>query len=71
MKRYSALYSATNAGFRYYGTPDRCQNSTRRPPFFPGTNRFTRVRTLEVEPSNSNTLPEIRALLVGLKGKSL
>lgn len=71
MKRYSALYSGTNTGFRYYGTPDRCQNSARRPPFFPGTNRYTRVRTLEVEPSNANTPPEIRALLVGLKGKSL
>lgn len=71
MKRYSVLASGTNAGFRYYGTPDRCQNSTRRPPFFPTTNRYARVRTLEVQPNIANTPPKIRSLLLRLKGKSL
>jgi hypothetical protein len=71
MRRFSAHYSGTNTGFRYYGTPDRCQTSTRRPPFFPLTNRYTRVRTLEVEPSNANTPVKVRALLLRLKGKSL
>lgn len=71
MRRFSAHYSGSNTGFRYYGSPDRCQNSTRRPPFFPVTNRYTRVRTLEVEATRANTPPEIRALLVRLKGKAL
>ncbi len=71
MRRYSPLYSATSSGFRWAGTKDRCQNTFRRPPFFPLTNRYTRVRTLEVEANRANTIPEIRALLVSLKGKSL
>lgn len=71
MRTFSAHYSGTNSGFRYYGTPDRCQTSTRRPPFFPLSSRYTRVRTLEVEPSNANTPVKVRALLLRLKGKSL
>lgn len=71
MKTFSAHYSGSNTGFRYYGTPDRCQTGTRRPPFFPLTNRYTRVRTLEVEASNANTPVKVRALLLRLKGKSL
>lgn len=72
MKRYSMIQAgSSSSGFRFYGTPDRCQNSTRRPPFFPGTNRYTRVRTLEVQPRIANTPPKIRSLLLRLKGKSL
>ncbi len=71
MKRYSALYNGSNTGLRYAGVLDRCQNSTRRPPFFPLTNRFTFVRTLELEPSQANTPAKIRTLLLRLKGKTL
>ena len=71
MKRFSAHYSGSSTGFRYYGSPDRCQVSTHRPPFFPLTNRYTRVRTLEVEATRANTPPEIRTLLLSLKGKAL
>jgi hypothetical protein len=35
MQMYSQLYNGTDTGFRYYGTSDRCQTTTRRPPFFP------------------------------------
>lgn len=71
MKTFTPLYSGTDQGMRYRGTPDRCQSTTRRPPFFPLTNRYTRIRTLEIEPSNANSPTKIRALLMRLKGKSL
>jgi hypothetical protein len=71
MRTFTPHYSGTNTGFRYAGTPDRCSYSTRRPPFFPLTNRYGRVRTLEVEATRANTPPEIRTLLLRLKGKSL
>ena len=71
MRLYTPLYSGTNTGMRYQGVPDRCQSTTRRPPFFPLTNRYTRVRTLEIEPSNANSPTKIRALLLRLKGKPL
>ena len=71
MRRYSALYGSSNSGMRYQGILDRCQNSAGRPPFFPLTNRYTFVRTLELEPSNANTPTKIRTLLLRLKGKTL
>ena len=51
--------------------PETAQNSTQRPPFFPLTNRYRFVRTLEVEPSQANTPAKIRTLLMRLKGKTL
>lgn len=72
MRTYSALYGGTsNSGFRYYGIVDRCQSTTRRPPFFPTTNRSTFVRALEVDPTLANTPSRIRSLLMRLKGKAL
>ncbi|MDH5234808.1 MAG: pilus assembly PilX N-terminal domain-containing protein [Gemmatimonadota bacterium] len=71
MRRYTGLYSGSDAGFRYSGAPDRCQATTRRPPFFPLTNRVTFVRTLEVDPTLANTPTRIRAILMRLKGKAL
>jgi len=71
MRTYSSLYSGTATGFRYLGAPDRCQSTNQRPPFFPLTNRFVRVRTLEIEPSLANNPTKIRALLMRLKGQSL
>jgi hypothetical protein len=71
MRTYTPLYDGTSTGFRYLGAPDRCQSTTRRPPFFPLTNRYVRVRTLEVEPSQANSPTKIRALLMRLKGQSL
>jgi hypothetical protein len=71
MRAFTPHYSGTNTGFRYDGAPDRCQATTQRPPFFPLTNRYTHIRTLEVETSRANTPPEIRALLLRLKGKAL
>jgi hypothetical protein len=72
MRTYTPLYTnAANSGHRYYGVPDRCQATTRRPPFFPLTNRYTPVRTLEIEPSQANTPAKIRAILMRLKGAAL
>jgi len=73
MRRFSGLYanSTSNSGYRYLGTPDRCQATDRRPPFFPLTNRYMEVRTLEIEPSLANTPARIRALLMRLKGRAL
>jgi hypothetical protein len=56
---------------RYFGATDRCQSTTRRPPFFPLTNRYTFVRALEIDASQANTPAKIRALLQRLKGKQL
>jgi hypothetical protein len=71
MRRYSGLYSGSDAGFHYSGVADRCQLTTRRPPFFPLTNRVTFVRSLEVDPTLANTPTRIRAILMRLKGKAL
>jgi hypothetical protein len=71
MRRYTPLFDGSNTGMRWDGTADRCQNTNRRPPFFPLTNRYTRVRTLEIEPSDANNPTKIRALLMRLKGKTL
>ena len=72
METFSSIYtSALYSGSRYYGTADRCQSTTRRPPFFPLTNRYTFIRTLEVGASRANTPAKIRAILMRLKGKSL
>ena len=73
MRSYSQLYNASvsNTGFRSYGTADRCQSTTRRPPFFPLTNRYTFLRTLSLVPTEVNTPLKIRALLMRLKGRPL
>lgn len=71
MRTYSPLQDGSDTGFRYYGTPDRCQTTERRPPFFPLTNRYTAVRTLDIDPTLANSPSKIRALLLRLKGKSL
>jgi hypothetical protein len=73
MRTYSPLYSSgtTGSGFRYAGTADRCQSTTRRPPFFPLTNRYSFVRTLDIQSNQANTPAKIRALLLRLKGKAL
>ena len=71
MRTYSQLYNGTDTGFRYYGTSDRCQSTTRRPPFFPLTNRYTYLRTLSILPTDANTPTKIRALLMRLKGRPL
>lgn len=69
----SNLYSSgvARSGVRPYHVSDRCQATQRRPPFFPLTNRYTFVRSLDVDPNLANTPTEIRALLVRLKGKAL
>lgn len=71
MRSFRPHYAGTSTGFRYDGAPDRCQMTNRRPPFFPLLNRYTHIRTLEVETARANTPPEIRALLLRLKGKPL
>lgn len=71
MRTYTPLYNGSNTGMRWAGVPDRCQNTTRRPPFFPLTNRYTAIRTLEIQPSLANSPAKVRAILQRLKGKSL
>ena len=71
MRTYTPLYNGSNTGMRWAGVPDRCQGTTRRPPFFPLTNRYTAVRALEIHPSLANSPAKVRALLLRLKGKSL
>jgi len=73
MRVYAAPYSSSVAesGLRPYHTPDRCQSTTSRPPFFPLTNRYTFVRSLQIDASQANTPTKIRALLLRLKGKAL
>ena len=70
MRTYSSVYSSsvTNSGFRTLHTPDRCQATQNRPPFFPLTNRYAFVRSLEVDASQANTPTKIRTLLLRLKG---
>lgn len=68
----SALYGSTpNSGFRFGGTPHRCQRTDGRPPFFPLTNRYRFVRSLEIAPVQANTPAKVRALLMRLKGVPL
>lgn len=71
MNRYSQLYNGSNTGFRYHGAVDRCQLTAARPPFFPLTNRYAFVRSIQLEPTRGNTPEKIRALLMSLKGRSL
>ncbi len=71
MRRYSDLYDGSNTGMRYFGAVDRCQRSATRPPFFPLTNRYTFVRSLEIDASQANTPAKIRTTLMRLKGKPL
>ena len=71
MRTYSPSHNGTGTGLRYHGTADRCQTTTRRPPFFPLTNRYTHLRTLSLVPTEVNTPAKIRALLMRLKGKPL
>lgn len=71
MQRYTPLYNGSNTGLRWAGVPDPCAATTRRPPFFPLTNRYTVIRSVEVEVSQANTPPKIRALLLRLKGREL
>jgi hypothetical protein len=73
MRRYSATYSSSvnDSGLRPYHTPDRCQSTENRPPFFPLTNRYRFVRSLEIDASQANTPAKIRTLLMRLKGKAL
>jgi hypothetical protein len=71
MRTYSATHNGTGTGLRYHGTSDRCQTTTRRPPFFPLTNRYAHLRTLSLVPTEVNTPAKIRALLMRLKGKPL
>jgi hypothetical protein len=69
MQNYSTLWTASQTGMRFDGVPDRCQSTSRRPPFFPLTNRYTELRNIEVEASEANNPTKIRALLMRLKGK--
>jgi hypothetical protein len=71
MRRFTPHYNGANTGVRYTGMKDPCQATDNRPPFFPLTNRYTFVRTLEIEPSRANTPAKIRSILLRLKGKSL
>ncbi|HET8771937.1 MAG TPA: hypothetical protein VFM71_13210 [Gemmatimonadaceae bacterium] len=71
MRHFTPLHEGTYGGFRHFGARDRCQSSDQRPPFFPLTNRYTLVRTLEIEPSLANTAAKIRAILLRLKGSTL
>lgn len=71
MRTYSDVHGSGSSGMRYAGTKDSCQETMRRPPFFPLTNRYTFVRTLEVSPVLANTPVKIRAILMKLKGRSL
>ncbi len=71
MKTMSPLYNGNNTGMRWAGVRDRCQSTNQRPPFFPLTNRYTWVRTLEIQPSLANNPAKVRAILMRLKGKSL
>ncbi len=71
MRRFTPHYNGSNTGVRYTGVRDPCQATDNRPPFFPLTNRYRFVRTLEIEPSQANTPTKIRALLLRLKGKAL
>jgi len=69
MQNYTQLWTASQTGMRFDGVPDPCQKTSRRPPFFPLTNRYTEVRNIEVEASQANNPTKIRALLMRLKGK--
>lgn len=71
MRDYTPLYSGSNAGMRWAGIPDRCQETNRRPPFFPLTNRYTEVRSVEIRNTLANNPVKIRAILMRLKGKTL
>ncbi len=73
MRIYTPLYSSgvSNSGFRAQHTPDRCQATQMRPPFFPLTNRYTFLRSIEIDASQANTPAKIRAALLKLKGKPL
>ena len=71
MRRYSELHAGSTGGYRYFGATDRCQSTDRRPPFFPLTNRYRVIRTLEIEPSQADTPAKIRAILMRLKGRQL
>jgi hypothetical protein len=71
MRRFTPHYNGANTGVRYTGMKDPCQSTNNRPPFFPLTNRYTFVRTLEIEPSRANTPAKIRSILLLLKGKTL
>lgn len=71
MRSYTPLYSGSNTGMRWAGIPDRCQGTNRRPPFFPLTNRYTEVRSVEIRNTLANNPAKIRAILMRLKGKSL
>lgn len=72
MNSFTSLYTSTlYSGFRYDGKADRCQSTTRRPPFFPLTNRYTLVRSLSLLPSDANTPAKIRTILMRLKGRPL
>lgn len=71
MQMYSQTYNGSDTGFRYYGTTDRCQTTTRRPPFFPLTNRYTFLRTSALVASDANTPAKIRSILMRLKGRPL
>ncbi len=64
-------FSFTRTGYRYAGTPDRCQSAARRPPYFPLTKRYTLIRTLELSPSRAASPAQVRALLMALKGRVL
>lgn len=69
---YTATHSATaQTGFQLRVMTDRCRTTDQRPPYFPLTNRYTLVRTLEIEPSQANTPAKVRALLMRLKGRTL
>ncbi len=75
MRDYRPLWQTNSGysrtGFRWQGQRDRCAATTNRPPFFPLTNRYTKIQTLEIEPSRANTTPKIQALLTRLKGSTL
>lgn len=71
MRTFTPLQDGASTGYRYAGIEDPCQDEARRPPFFPTTNRFRHIRTLEVEPSQANTPAKVRLLLTRLKGAPL
>lgn len=71
MRVMTPLFGGSNSGFLYAGTPGDCLNRATRPPFFPLTNRYTFVRSLEIAPSLANSPSKIRTLLRQLKGKPL
>jgi len=71
MRSFSPTHVGNNTGYRWRGSTDACQLTMNRPPFFPLTNRFDLVRTIEIAPARAGNPSAIRAILVALKGAAL